>query len=112
MKFLFIILFTLIAVFLIISVYFICYLTSKEYRKKYKRCLLDVDEAILDVYKATQMIMDFADAAQIDATVVETIVSNFIIQRIFTQAEVIYSFETNPKWIQKRLDVLKQNQIK
>ena len=90
------------------------YFTTPGYRKKYKKCVADVDEVILDVYKATKMIpgMDSEDPMRINAIVVETIMANYLVQRIFTQGGVLYFKEINSKWIQQRLDIVKQTQIK
>lgn len=89
------------------------YLMTPGYRKKYKKCVADVDDAILDVYKATKMIpgMDNEDPMRINAIVVETIMANYLVQRIFTQGGALYSKEINSKWIQQRLDIVKQTQI-
>lgn len=87
-------------------------LTRPKYKKRYAACVSEVDEAIQDILKASRIIMEHSDPAQIDAVVVETVMKNVLVQRIFTQGGVLYIKETNPEWIQKRLDIVKTNQIK
>ena len=87
-------------------------LHTPKYKKRYAKCVEAVDEAVLDVLKAVRIIMEDADPAQIDATVVEAIMVNFIVQRTFTQNGVLYWKETSPEWIQTRLDIVKAAQVK
>lgn len=96
------------------SVLIYLYLTRSNYKERYNQCVAEIDEVLLDVYRATKMIpgMDEIDPMQVNAIVVQTIMVNYLVQRVFTKAGVLYLKETSSKWIQGRLDIVKQSQIK
>lgn len=85
---------------------------SKNYRKRYQECLVDVDEAILDTINAVNIIMFGCDPLQIDYVVWETIETNVLIQRIFTKHNVIYTIQPSRRWIQKRTKKVKKDNQK
>lgn len=85
---------------------------SKNYRKRYRECLADVDEAILDTINAVNIIMFGCDPLQIDCVVLETIETNVLIQRIFTKHNVIYTTQPSRRWIQKRIEKVKKDNQK
>ena len=81
------------------------------YKMRYKKCLDEVDDALVDTYTATRMIMIGADPIQITATTIEAVMTNYLIQRIFVKHGVLYFSETSPKWIHTRLDQVKETRI-
>lgn len=71
--------------------------------RKRKACVAAVDEAILDISRAIKL-LGYDDPAAEYNMIVETIIKNHIVQRIYTQSGVLYFRETGPKWIRSRID--------
>lgn len=83
---------------------------KSKYKKRYEACLKDLDETIFDIIKATRIILTGrGDLEVIDRVVVETIMKNLIIQRIFTRHEVLYNKHMTEKWITNRVQKVKRD---
>lgn len=82
----------------------------KQYKHRYARCLVELDEALLDVIRSTRIVMETTDCQQpqIDAVMVETVEKNHLVQRIFETHHVLYISQTSRRWISKRLEIVKK----
>lgn len=74
-----------------------------EYKARYAQCMADIEESFLDVIKATRIIMDGEDPKRTEAVIVESIVKNVIVPRIFAMHDVICTRESSTKWILKTI---------
>lgn len=79
----------------------------RDYQKRHQEALALVDESIVDIIKATEIIMSGESQSVIDNVVYESIEKNYIIQRAFSEKRVIYTKEVSRKWIIERTEKIK-----
>ena len=80
----------------------------RNYKRRYAECLVEMDEALLTVIRATNLLMDGYEIPHIEIVIWESVEKNHLVQRVFESHNVLYLHQTGRKWIMNRVKMVKK----